>query len=639
MRNPLRMVCLLLFSSVCLCVTRLTGQSVGPQPAPMPPAIPAPLDRPYVGAIRLDVDATDTDHRIVTVHETIPVAAAGPVILLYPQWIPGEHTPDGPLPAMASLVMHAGGARVAWTRDPVDVFAFHIDVPVGAKTVDADFQWLTPVNSTVGAITMTPEIVDLPWNAVVLYPAGYYSRQITIEPSIRVRDGWQVATALDPASTSGARTSFKPVTLNTLVDSPVYAGQFFKRYDLDPGGPAPVWLDVFGDKPDQLEAPPEALAAHRALVQQAYKLYGSHHYGHYDFLFSVSDRLAGNGLEHHQSSEDGTSGDYFTDWPHSLADRDLLPHEYTHSWNGKFRRPADLWTPNFNVPMRDSLLWVYEGQTQYWGYVLAARAGLWTNAQTLDALANVAAEYDHTIGRTWRQLEDTTNDPIIANRRPLSWRAWQRSEDYYSEGQLIWLDADTLIRDRTNGAKSLDDFARAFFGINDGSVVTVTYTFDDVVRALNGVLPYDWATFLRTRLESHGPGAPLDGVARGGYRLVYTDAPTWAVTANDLTYSLGAVIGNDGTLGRVLWNGPLFSAGLTFGAKVVAVNGVVFTVDGLRSAVTSAKGTTAPIELTVQAGDQVRTIRVAYHDGLRYPHLVRDETTPARLDEILAARK
>ena len=637
MRSLLRVVCLLTLTSVC--VIRLTGQSAGPQPAPMPLAIPAPQDRPYPGAIRLGVDATDTDHRIVTAHETIPVTSAGPMILLYPEWIPGEHAPSGPLTALAGLVIHAGGSQVAWTRDPVDVFAFHIDVPVGAKTVDADFQWLTPVSSSVGAITMTSEILDLPWNAVVLYPAGYYSRQVTVEASIRVRDGWHVATALDPASTTGALTSFRPVTLNTLVDSPVYAGQFFKRYDLDPGGPAPVWLDVFGDKPDQLEAPTEALAAHRALVQQAYKLYGSHHYTHYDFLFSVSDRLAGNGLEHHQSSEDGTSGDYFTDWAHSLADRDLLPHEYTHSWNGKFRRPADLWTANFNVPMRDSLLWVYEGQTQYWGYVLAARAGLWTKAQALDALAGVAAEYDHRIGRTWRQLEDTTNDPVIANRRPLSWRTWQRSEDYYSEGQLIWLDADTLIRERTNGAKSLDDFARAFFGINDGSFVTVTYTLDDVVRTLNGVLPYDWATFLRTRLDGHGPGAPLDGVARGGYRLVYTDAPTWAATANDLTYSLGATVGDDGTLGRVLWDGPLFAAGLTFGAKVVAVNGVVFTPDGLRSAVTSAKGMTAPIELTVQTGDRIRTIRVAYHDGLRYPHFVRDEAVPARLDDILAARR
>jgi len=636
MSHLFRAACLL--SLAGLSVIPLAGQSAGPQPTPMPPAVPAPQDRPYPGTIQLAVDATDTDHRIVSVHESIPVAAAGPMILLYPQWIPGEHSPSGTLTAMAGLVMHANGARIAWTRDPVDVFAFHVDVPAGAKTVDADFEWLTPIIPSVGAISMTAEMIDLPWNTVVLYPAGYYSRQIAVAPALRVRSGWHVATALEPASTAGDTTSFKPVTLNTLVDSPVYAGQFFKRYDLDPGGGAPVWLDVFGDTADEIEAPPEALAAHRALVQQAYKLYGSHHYAHYDFLFSVSDRLGGNGLEHHQSSEDGTSSDYFTDWAHSLADRDLLPHEYTHSWNGKFRRPADLWTPNFDVPMRDSLLWVYEGQTQYWGYVLAARSGLLTKAQTLDAIAGVAAEYDHRIGRAWRQLEDTTNDPIIANRRPLSWTTWQRSEDYYSEGQLIWLDADTLIRERTNGAKSLDDFARAFFGINDGSFVTVTYTFDDVVRTLNGVLPYDWSTFLKTRLESHGPGAPLDGVARGGYKLVYTDAPTWAATPNNLSYSLGAMVTGDGTIGRMIWDAPLFAAGLAPGNKIVAVNGAVFSTDALRAAITAAKGTTTAIELTVQTGERMRVIRLDYHDGLRYPHLVRDDATPARLDQILLAK-
>jgi predicted metalloprotease with PDZ domain len=407
-----------------------------------------------------------------------------------------------------------------------------------------------------------------------------------------------------------------------------------------------VTLDVIADKPELLEAKPEQIAAHKALVQQAYKVFGSHHYDHYDFLFSLSDRMGGEGLEHHQSSEDGTQPKYFTDWDKSPAGRDLLAHEYTHSWDGKFRRPADLWTPNFNVPMRDSLLWVYEGQTQYWGYVLAARSGLLSKQEALDAIALTAATYDHRVGRSWRAMEDTTNDPIIAQRRPLSWLSWQRSEDYYSEGQLIWLDADTLIREKTGGAKSLDDFAKAFFGVENGSFVTKTYTFDDVVAALNGVYPYDWTKFLRTRLDGHGHGAPLDGVARGGYRLVYTDKETEyqkSVEARrkstDLMFGLGLSVSKDGKLTDVQWDGPAFKAGLTEGVEIVAVNGETYSGDALKDAVKAAKGTAAPIELIVKTKDEFRTVRIDYHDGLRYPRFERTAATPARLDDILTPRK
>ena len=622
------------------------ARSVGPTPAPMPAPVPAPQDRPYPGVIHLTVDATDTAHHVFRVHETIPVQASGPTILLYPQWVPGNHSANGPLTELAGLILHANGKRLAWVRDPVNVFAFHIDVPQGVRTIDADFQRLAPVEPRVGRITMTHEMLDLEWNTVALYPAGYFSRDITFAPSITVRDGWRIGTALTPASTSGSTTAFKPVTFNTLVDSPLYAGHYFRRFNLDPGGPVPVWLDVVADHPRELDASPEAIAAHRALVQQAYKLFGSHHYNHYDFLLSLSDREGGIGLEHHRSSEDGTSEDYFTDWAHAYTGRDLLAHEYTHSWNGKFRRPADLWTPDFNVPMRDSLLWVYEGQTQYWGYVLAARSGLWTKQQALDALANVAATYDARIGRTWRPLEDTTNDPIIANRRPLSWMSWQRSEDYYSEGQLIWLDADTLIRQLSHGTKSLDTFARDFFGIDNGSYVTVTYTFDDIVHALNQVQPYDWATFLKTRLNGHGPGAPLDGLARGGYKLVYTDTPSPFFKENetrrhisDLTFSLGATVAKNGTLVGVLWDGPAFKAGLTDGARILAVNGTAYTAGRLADAITAARGTTAPIDLAVQNGYRYFTVHVDYHNGLRYPHLERIPGTPDRLGEILTPRR
>jgi predicted metalloprotease with PDZ domain len=394
-----------------------------------------------------------------------------------------------------------------------------------------------------------------------------------------------------------------------------------------------------------LEISPRQLQAHRDLIVQADKLYGARHYDHYDMLLSLSDRMGGIGLEHQRSSENGTAPKYFTDWDKLSSTRDLLPHEYTHSWNGKYRRPADLWTPNFNTPMRDSLLWVYEGQTQYWGYVLAARAGLLTKQEALDAIAATAATYDNRVGRTWRQMVDTTNDPIIASRRPIPWTSWQRSEDYYSEGQLIWLDVDTLIREQTGGRKSLDDFAKAFFGVNDGDWSQLTYQFDDVVRTLNAVSPYDWATFLKARLESHGPGAPLDGVARGGYRLVYSDTPTDYFKSvetrrktTDLTYSLGITLNKDGDLTAVQWEGPAFKAGLTDGQKVIAVNGMAYDPERLKDAVARATGAGDPVELIVKAGERYRVVRIPYNGGLRYPRLERLAGTPDRLGDILARK-
>jgi predicted metalloprotease with PDZ domain len=469
-----------------------------------------------------------------------------------------------------------------------------------------------------------------------------------VEPTVRLPQGFHLASALEPASTSGDATTFKATPFNTLVDSPLIAGKYFRRIDLDPGGPAPVHLDVITDHPEELEATPEQIEAHKALVRQAYRLFGSHHYDHYDFLLWLSDRMTGEGLEHHQSSEDGTQPHYFTDWATTPAGRDLLAHEYTHSWNGKFRRPADLWTPSFNVPMRDSLLWVYEGQTQYWGYVLAARSGLMTRQETLDAIAATAAQYDLArVGRAWRAMEDTTNDPIIAERRPLSWLSWQRSEDYYSEGQLIWLDADTLIRELSGGKRSLDDFAARFFGVYDGSFITDPYTFDDVVAALNAVQPYDWAKFLHDRLDGHGPGAPLDGLARGGYRLVFTETQSPFLKSAeagrkmaDFTYSIGLTVSarDGGAITGVLWDGPAFKAGLTADAKIVAVDGETFSPERLKAAVKASRTRPGPIVLLVQDKDEVRTVQIDYHGGLRYPTLEKTGAGHASLDDILTPR-
>jgi predicted metalloprotease with PDZ domain len=599
--------------------------------------------------IHLDVDATDLAHGVFSVHETIPVAAPGPMVLLYPQWIPGEHSPTGTIDKLAGLIVTAGGRRIEWRRDPVDVFAFHVEAPAGASSLDVQFQYLSAVSSREGRVQMTPHMINLKWNNVALYPAGYFSRDVAFAPSVRLPDGFQLATALETASTAGAVTSFKTTPFNTLVDSPLIAGLYFKRIDLDPGGPAPVHLDVIADTPEELDARPEQIEAHKALVRQAYRLFQSHHYDHYDFLFWLSDEMTGEGLEHHQSSEDGTFAKYFNDWDSSPAGRDLLAHEYTHSWNGKFRRPADLWTPSFNVPMRGSLLWVYEGQTQYWGYVLASRAGLLTRQEALDAIALTAAQYDNRVGRAWRAMQDTTNDPIIAERRPLSWLSWQRSEDYYSEGQLIWLDADTLIRQLSGGKRSLDDFAARFFGVYDGSFVTDPYAFDDLVAALNQVQPYDWARFLRDRLDGHGPGAPLDGLTRGGYRLVYRDTETpYQKSAEtrrksaDLTYSIGLAVstreGGQGVISDVLWDGPAFKAGLTADAKILAVNGETYSAERLKQAVKDSLSSKGAIQLVVEDKDQVRTVGVDYHGGLRYPALEKIPGAPASLDAILAPK-
>jgi predicted metalloprotease with PDZ domain len=627
------------------CVVWTGGIALAQAPIPLPPDIGAPQDTPYPGTIRLAVDATDVTRHIFRVKETIPVQG-GALTLLYPKWLPGNHAPTGRIDALAGLMIEANGKRVEWMRDTVDVFAFHVEVPAGATALDLQFQFLSAGDGNEGRIVATPEMLNLQWNSVALYPAGHFVRQITVEPSLRLPDGWQFATALDIASTDGPATAFKPVSFETLVDSPLFAGRYVKRVDLDSSGPAPVRLNIFADRADLLEAKPEHIDAHRALVTQAYRLFNSHHYDHYDFLLALSDRLGGIGLEHHRSSENGTVPTFFTEWDKNPDTRELLPHEFTHSWNGKFRRPADLWTANYNVPMRNSLLWVYEGQTQYWGYVLAARAGLVTKEQALDKLAITAAVFQHRKGREWKALQDTTNDPIIASRRPIPWRSWQRSEDYYAEGELVWLDADTLIRELSGGQKSLDDFARAFFGIDDGSWVARTYTFDDVAATLNAVQPHDWAAFLRARLDRHDDGPPFDGLARGGYALTYSDTPSdyfkkleARLKIADFTYSLGFVVGKENKLADVLWDGPAYRAGLTAGTQLVAVDGVSYDKDRLQAVIKAAKIDNAAIELLVKNGDRYTTVRIDYHDGLRYPHLTREENVPARLDEILAPRQ
>jgi predicted metalloprotease with PDZ domain len=604
--------------------------------------VPPPRDVAYPGQIALKVDASDTTQGIFRVRESIPVQP-GKLTLLYPQWIPGAHSPSGPIAQLAGLKFSAAGKPLAWKRDTYDVYAFHVEVPAGATALEAEFQYLS---SRGGGFQMTDKMLMLDWDQMSLYPAGHYTRGIQVQPSVTLPAGWQFGSALRAASKDGATTTFQPVAYDTLVDSPIYAGVYFKQLDLTPPGGAPVMLDIVADQPADLAVTPEQLAAHKALAVQATKLFGAHHYDHYDFLFSLSDHLAGNGLEHHQSSENGVDPHYFTAWKDNPTDRDLLAHEFTHSWNGKFRRGADLATPTFSVPMGDSLLWVYEGATQYWGYVLTARAGLWSPQQFRDALAMVAANYDRNrVGFDWRTLEDTTNDPTAAHRAPLPYRSWQMSEEYYSAGQMVWLQIDARLRALTGGKKSLDDFAKAFFGMDDGSFVTHPYTFEDVVAALDGVAHDDWAGFLKARVQTVQP-ALLDGIAASGWKLVYTDTPSAYEAQYDshpqpprhrynFAWSIGLTMNDDGTINDVRWDGPAFKAGVSTGAKVMAVNGRDYSAAALKHAINSAKGGNAPITLLLQFQGSVRTVQVDYHDGLQYPHLVRIEGAPDYLSESI----
>lgn len=627
--------------------------SEGPQPLALPPAIPMAKDVAYPGTVALAVTATDLDRHVLSVSERVPLPSSvtekgGDVVLLYPSWLPGHHSPGGPISEVGGIGVKAGGKTVPWVRDTVNVNAFHIAAPAGAKDLEVSFQVLTPITPREGRVVMTPAMVNVQWNMVALYPAGYFTRDIPYSVKLTLPHGWQYGTALRASGPAvGDTVTFGTVPFNTLVDSPVFAGQYFRKIGLNRPGETPVALNVVADRPEWLAATDAQIGLHQALVTQAGLLFGTHHYDHYDFLLALTDELGGIGLEHHRSSENSGPPGYFTKWDKTFPAKDLLAHEYTHSWNGKFRRPADLWAPDFNTPQRGSMLWVYEGQTQYWGYVLAAQSGLMTPEQTLDAIAMVAAVYDRRAGRTWRPLVDTTNDPVIAQRAPLSWRSWQRSEDYYSEGQLVWLDADTLIREKTGGQKSLNDFAKAFFGVDPGSYVTRTYTFDDVVAALNGVVAYDWATFLHDRVDRPSPHAPLDGLTRGGYKLVYTETPSPYLKAfealrkvRNFDFSLGFTVDSKGVLTNVEWGGPAWNAGLAADETIVAVNGMAFDADDLSDVITQAKvPAKEPITLLVRARDRFRTVVIPYHLGLRYPHLERVAGAPDVLGAILTPLK
>jgi predicted metalloprotease with PDZ domain len=610
-----------------------------PQPEPEPTGLPEPRDLPFPGTLQLNVDATDVRRGIFRVLETIPVAKPGPLILLYPKWLPGFHAPQAPIELFAGLRLRVNGEEIGWKRHPTTVNAFLLDVPAGAAAIEAEFQFLSPTDPSHGRVLCTPDMLMLPWNTVLLYPAGHYARRIAVEASIVLPGAWQFACVLDVAGQDGATVRFAPVAVDTLIDSPLLAGRHFRRFQLD----EQVGLSVVADLPHQLDATPEQIAPHRAVVEQADRLFGSRRFDRFEMLLALSDEMSSAGVEHHRCFEAVSVADYFAQWPAKVTNRDTVPHEYLHSWNGKGRRGADSWQPCFERQIRNSLLWVYEGLTQYWTQVLAARSGLWTPELALGSLAYSAARYEVRPGSQWRPVGDTMRDPQIAARDPLPWPSWQRSEDYYGEGALIWLDVDTRLRELTGDRRSLDDYARRFFGGAEGRWETELYRFEDVVAALDAVAPFEWAAFFHERLAETHVHAPLQGLERGGYRLSFQDEPNAYQAALeqsqgvvDLTYSLGLTTSSDGALSDVLWDGPAFRAELTVGDRITAVEGQAFAPDAMRRAV--AQVGSGPLSLVVTRGKRVRNVAVQVEGGLRYPHLEPLGHAERRLDAILRPR-
>jgi predicted metalloprotease with PDZ domain len=592
--------------------------------------------------IQLLVDATTAPQKILHARMTIPVKP-GPLVLYYPEWIPGEHMPDGPIMNLAGLKFTTNGQRVPWRRDLLDMFTFHLDVPPGADGlhVELDFLLSSPASGFSAGASATSQLAVISWNQVLLYPAGSPAREIMFAPSLRLPEGWKFATALPGAQQSGDTIQFAPVPLNMLVDSPVLAGDHFRAIDLAPGQNPPHELDIAADSEAALAVPAATEAEYGNLVAETGALFGSRHYRDYHFLLTLSDDVAHFGLEHHESSDDRVAEKTMTDDTLRLHDAGLLPHEFTHSWNGKYRRPADLTTPDYQQPMRDDLLWVYEGLTEYLGNVLTTRSGLWTPQQYHEYLAEVIARLQAHTGRTWRPLQDTADAAQILYEAPDEWSSWRRGVDYYDEGNLLWLNVDTTLRTQSHEKYSLNDFCRNFHGGPGGEPALKTYTFDDIVAGLNALVPYDWAAMLNGMLNSLDPDPPLAGVQAGGWNISWDEHPNEMQSATEyaeheliLFSSLGLLVDSDGTVHDVILDGPAYKAGMGPEMKIVAVNGRQFSEDALRAAVRDSKQSTVPIEFEIANGSYVHSVKIDYHGGLRYPHLTRTQGSDM-LGEIL----
>jgi predicted metalloprotease with PDZ domain len=564
------------------------------------------------GTIVLALDARETPRKLLHAQERLTVTP-GTLTLVYPKWLPGEHAPDGAIDDLVGVKFSAGGKTLEWRRDPVDLFAFRIDVPQGVTTLDVALDFLSAIGTGgfSSAASDTAHLGIYSWNQVLLYPQGARTDDVMFRASIQLPGNWKYATALPVATTGGTSgpqsgsepaqptsvsARFADVSLTTLVDSPVIAGEYLREVPLDTTSSRKVYADLVGDTAGSIDIPADLTAKWKKLVQEADAMFGARHYNDYHFLLTLSDRVAHFGLEHHQSNDSRVPENSLTQ-QNSIG---VVSHEYVHSWNGKYRRPAGLATPDFQQPMNGELLWVYEGLTQYLGYVLAERSGIWSESYYKDRLAQIAAYLDEEPGREWRPLSDTTTAAQLLYFSSGQWTTYRRSTDFYDEGWLIWLDVDTQIRQLTNGQKSIEDFCHLFHGGASGAPMVKPYTFDDVVAALNQVAPHDWKAFLTTRVYEVRPHAPLDGLAKGGWRLVYTDAKNEYIKASDSErveafYSIGVrVRARDGVVNDVNLNSPAGKAGIGPGMQILAVNGLRFSAEVLRNAIKDSKTATDP---------------------------------------------
>ncbi len=592
--------------------------------------------------VELTVDARRAPEKVLHTHMAMPVTP-GPLTLYYPKWIPGEHLPSGPVGEVAALVFHAGGKTLPWRRDLLDVFAFHLDVPPGVESLDIDFDYVEsgggPFSSGNSA---TDKLVVVSWNQNLLYPAGVPTGKITLNPSLRLPSGWKFGSPLPVGVAAGDLVTFQPIALDRLVDSPVIAGEYYRAVDITPPHqPIHHEIDLVADSAAALEMTPEMQMGFTKMVAEALVLFGAPHYRDYHFLLTLSDHVSHFGLEHHECNDSRTGErDLLTaDGRRDVAG--LLGHEFAHSWNGKFRRPADLSVPYFEAPMRTDLLWVYEGLTSYLGPLLAVRSGLWTAEQFHDDLAETAADMGPgRPGRTWRPLQDTADAEPGEPLDPGNWLNLERGVDYYPEGYLLWLEVATMIHDQTQGKKSFEDFARAFYGGTNQGPELRPYTFDDLVSALNAVVPFDWAGFFHERLTSVSASAPVGGIVAGGWSVAFTEKPP--PSADDgaasggvnAAFSLGLRIGASGAVQDSLVNGPAYAAGIVPGMRVMAVNDRTYTPDLVKDALKISIKDDQPIRFLVLNDDYYRTCTVNYHGGEKYPHLARVEGKPDLLDEL-----
>jgi predicted metalloprotease with PDZ domain len=593
----------------------------------------------------IEVDARDAVSRVLRARLTFP-AQAGPFALVYPKWLPGEHAPVGHINDVVGIQMFAGGKPVPWTRDPEDMYQIRCELPAGTKTLEVKLEYVT---SAGGRGQSSPAVASsrlmvLRWNHVLLYPKGVDPRSYPFTASVQLPAGWSFATPLPVDRKTGDGARFKPVPLETLVDSPMAAGAHARTFDLTPGGAPPHALHLFADSSEALALKDAALNGLKRLCSEAGSLFGGWPYRRYDFLFALSDHIPHGGLEHHECSDNRLWERTLLDDAKWITRAGLLPHEMVHSWNGKHRRPAGLATADYQQPMKTELLWVYEGLTTYLGETLTARAGLRTPAEAREALAYTAAGLDTRPGRSWRPLADTAVAAPVLSTASREWRGWRRALDYYPESQLIWLDADVLIRQKT-GRRSLDDFCHAFHGKTaKGAPSVVPYTLDDLLAALNAVCPHDWKGFFQARVYRTSPRAPLGGIEQGGWQLVYKETPTaffkHAETANkemDYSFSLGLVLNEEGMVSDVLPGSPAGRAGLAPASKVLAVNGRRLNREVLRAAVHATKAK-PDIELLVESSEFFRTLRLSYKGGNRFPTLERNPSRPDLLSAILSPR-